>query len=265
MKNIFKVIAIAIMALSLSNCKKDTVKAPEPEPEATAPATTGALRILFEGMVGDSGLVLSTETYTNQAGNTFNVTMYKYYISNIKITKMDNSVWSEANSYHLIDHSDANSMLITIPNVPFGNYKAIEFMIGVDSAKNQSAGTGALDPANGMCWGWNQGYIMAKMEGTSPQSTAAGQKVEFHIGGWNASISPNVLKVVSPSFNGDTAKVTSSFSPEIHMSNNVIEWFQSPTVIDFSTLNSVTMPGANAKTISDNYADMFTIEHIHNY
>ena len=75
MKNIFKFTAIALIALTLTNCKKDKDKDPEPEPTPTTPATTGSLKIEFEAMVGDSALVFNTETYTNQAGNTFNVSM----------------------------------------------------------------------------------------------------------------------------------------------------------------------------------------------
>jgi hypothetical protein len=207
--------------------------------------------------------VLSTSTYTNQAGNTFNVSMYKYYITNIKITKTDNTVWTESNSYHLVDHSDAASTLVTLSNVPFGNYKSIEFMIGVDSAKNNSgAQTGALDPANGMFWSWSSGYIMAKLEGTSPQSTATANALKFHIGGFIGA--NKTMKIVSPSFNTETANVSSTITPEIHMSSNVLEWFQTPTTVDFSTTNTVHMPGAAANTVANNYADMFTVEHIHN-
>lgn len=264
MKNIFKLTAIALIALTLINCKKDTVNAPEPEPQVPAPATTGSLKIYFEAMVGTDNLVLGTSnTYTNQAGNTFNVSMYKYYISNIKITKSDNSVWIESDSYHLIDHADTTTTLLNIANVPFGNYKAIEFMIGVDSARNNSgAQTGALDQINGMFWSWNSGYIMAKMEGNSPQSTAVGNKLTFHSGGFSGA--NKVMRIVSPSFNNDTAKVTSTITPNIHLSSNLLEWFQSPTAVDFSTLNTIHMPGPNAKTIADNYADMFKVEHIQN-
>jgi hypothetical protein len=265
MKNIFKITAIVFIAFTLSNCKKDKTTEPEPTPTPVTPtATTGSINIVFEGMVGDSNLVLSTKTYTNQAGNTFNVTTYKYYVSNIKITKNDNTVWSQPNSYHLIDYSDINSTSVTLANVPFGNYKAIEFLIGVDSTRNVSgAQTGALDPAKGMFWTWSSGYIMAKMEGTSPQSSASGNNLKFHIGGFSGS--NNTLKTVSPSFGGETANVTSSFNPSIHMSNNLIEWFQTPTPINFSTTNTVHMPGAAAKSIANNYADMFSVEHIHNH
>lgn len=268
MKNLFKITAIALLALTLTNCKKDKDKDPEPTPVDPNPTstqpTTGSLKVLFEGMVDTNALVLGSQTYTNQVGNTFNITTYEFFVSNIKLTKMDGSVWTETNSYHLIDYSNDPSTLITIPNVPFGNYKAIEFTLGVDSARNVSgAQTGALDPASGMFWSWNSGYIMAKFEATSPQSTASGNNVKLHIGGFSGA--NNVIKIINPSFNGDTAKVTSSVIPQIHVSNNVSEWFKSPNVVDFSTTNVIMMPGAQAKAIADNYADMFTVEHIHNF
>ena len=261
MKNIFKITAILLIALTLSNCKKDT-KSPEPEDLTPLPAA-GNLSIEFEAMVGANDLVLSTQTYTNAAGNTFNVTMYRYYISNIKLTKSDNTVWTQPESYYLIDHSVPLSTTISIPNVPFGNYKGIEFMIGVDSTRNVSgAQTGALDPANGMFWSWSTGYIMSKIEGTSPQSTASGNNLVFHIGGFSGA--NKVLKTVSPSFNGDSAIVSSSVTPKIHMANDLLQWFEAPTAIDFSTVNTIHMSGTEAKSIADNYADMFSVEHIHN-
>lgn len=261
MKKLISAMAVIAMATSVYSCKKDT-KAPAPEDLAPLP-TAGSIEIEFEGMVGADGLVLGTQTYTNAAGNTFNVSMYRYYISNIKLTKSDNSVWIQPDSYYLIDHSVPLSTTISIPNVPYGNYKSMEFMIGVDSTRNVSgAQTGALDPANGMFWSWSTGYIMAKVEGTSPQSTASGNNLVFHIGGFKGV--NKVLKTVSPSFNGDSAIVSSSISPKIHLSSDLLQWFESPTVVDFSTLNTVHMSGTLAKTIADNYADMFSVEHIHN-
>ncbi len=266
MNTIYKWIALLLCVMALSNCKKDK-KSPGPEaaaPPVTTPATpTGSLQIEFEGMVGDSDLILTTATYTNQAGNTFNITLCKYYISNIKITKSDNTVWAEPNSYHLIDYSDPLSTIVEIPHVPYSDYKSIEFMIGVDSTKNVSgAQSGDLDPAKGMFWSWNSGYIMAKMEGISPQSTATANKLTIHVGGFSGANS--VLKIVSPSFNGNVAKVTSAITPKIHLKSDILEWFQTPNAIDFSTLNTVHMPGSDAKKIGDNYADMFSVEHIHN-
>jgi hypothetical protein len=265
MKNLFKLSVIVLTtSIVLISCKKEKTVEPEPVPPPVAPVT-GNLKIEFEAMVGNSALVFGTSntTYTNQAGNTFNVTTYKYYISNIKITKTDNSVWTESNSYYLVDHSDPTKEIITIANVPFGSYKAIEFMIGVDSARNNSgAQTGALDPANGMFWSWNSGYIMAKFEGTSPQSGESSKNLKFHIGGFSGN--NKTMRIVSPSFNSETANVTSTFSPIIHMESNLLEWFNTPTTIDFPTTHTVHMPGATAVSIANNYSKMFTVEHIHN-
>ena len=76
------------------------------------------------------------------------------------------------------------------------------------------------------------------------------------------------MKIVSPSFNSDTAKVTASITTIIHISNNLLEWFETPTIVDFSTFNAgnkvIMSASASSKTIADNYADMFTVEHIHN-
>lgn len=267
MKTIFKFIVIASMTATFMSCKKDKDSEPKPTSSTTPSTSTGNLKIAFEAMVGDSSLQLGTAntTYTNQSGNTFNVSVYKYYISNIKIIKSDNSVWIEPNSYHLINHADLATTTFTLLNVPVGTYKGIEFMIGVDSTKNaggSGAQTGALDVANGMYWSWNSGYIMAKFEGTSPQSVATGQNLKFHIGGFSGV--NKTMRIVSPSFGSATANVSSAVTPEIHLKSDLLEWFKTPDIIDFSTTHTVHMPGASAKKIADNYADMFTVEHIHN-
>ena len=103
---------------------------------------------------------------------------------------------------------------------------------------------------------------MMKFEGNSPQSTAGSNALLFHTGGFSGT--NNVIKTVSPSFGIDVATVTSSTTPEIHFKTDILEIFTSPNTVDFSVLNTIHMAGANAKTIADNYADMFTVEHIHN-
>jgi len=262
MKITIKFFAAVMMILAFTGCNKDKASTPEPQPLPVLPST-GSLTLFFEGIVGTSPLVFTTQTYTNQAGNTYNITMAKYYISNIKLTKTDNSVYTVANSYHLVDLADSLKSLVKLSGVPYGNYKAIEFMIGVDSTRNVSgAQTGALDPSLGMFWTWSSGYIMVKIEGTSPQSTASSNKIAFHIGGFSGI--NNVLKTVSPSFGTETANVSSTVTPVVHLTSNLEECFASPTVVNFSMLNTVMMPGTNARNIANNYVDMFSVEHIHN-
>lgn len=253
------IFSLLLMAVIFTGCKKD----PEPTPATTTTgSSTGSLKIHFEGMVDTNALVLNTQNYVNANGDTFKVSTFKYYISNIALIKSDSSVLVLPVSHHLIDHS-LSTTDITLSNIPVGNYKGLRFMIGVDSTNNVSgAQAGDLDPGKGMFWSWTSGYIMAKLEGTSPQSTATGNTIMFHTGGFSGANS--VLRTAQPSFGTSTANVSASVTPEIHIAANVAEWFVNPNLIKFGITNVVHMPGATAKSIADNYVDMFSVEHIHN-
>jgi len=53
-------------------------------------------------------------------------------------------------------------------------------------------------------------------------------------------------------------------TPKIHFKTDISEIFKTPNTINLATTYNVTMPGPMAKMIADNYADMITVEHIHN-
>lgn len=262
MKSSIKYLVGVVLVISLTHCKKDKTTTPEPTPMDVLPGS-GSLNLYIKGMVGSTPLVFSTQTYTNQAGNTYKINMAKYYISNIKLTKTDNSVYTVSNSYYLIDLTDSLKSMAKLSGIPYGNYKSVEFMIGVDSLRNVSgAQTGGLDPSLGMFWTWSTGYIMAKIEGTSPQSPDLGNVIEFHIGGFSGV--NNVLRTTTVSFGLDTAKVSATVTPLVYMSSNLAEWFASPNMIDFSLVNIVTIPGPRASSIATNYMDMFSVSRIQN-
>jgi hypothetical protein len=243
--------------LLIVSCRKDT-----DIPLPVQPAPTSMVKLEVKNMVDTSVLYLDTAQFILDNGDKLRVSMYKYYISNVQLLKADSTVYAEPYSYHLIDQSQEATKSITIKDVPEGDYVGIRFMIGVDSAHNVSGTqSGDLDPAKGMFWAWNTGYIMAKMEGTSLQSTAIGNSVGLHIGGFKGAYS--ALKTVSPSFNGSHALVTASHTPIIHLKCDLAEWFRNPTAFSFSTVNNVTMVGANSKMIADNYADMFSVTGIY--
>jgi len=52
--------------------------------------------------------------------------------------------------------------------------------------------------------------------------------------------------------------------PELHLVTDVLEIFKNPNNISFSSAQVVTMPGANATAIADNYEDMIRYDHLHN-
>jgi hypothetical protein len=263
----FKIITALTLASSLFiACKKETTEddhdhtTPVTPTPTTPAATTGGLTFKFTNSVGVKPMVLNTENYVNNT-DSFTVSTFNYFISNIKLTATDGTVFSETESYHLLKADDAASLQFSFANVPVKNYSSITFMIGVDSLRNVSgAQTGALDPASGMFWTWNSGYIMAKFEGNSPKSTNITKLVEFHIGGFKGTNS--VLKTVTLPLTTN-ATITGTITPVVEINADLAEWF-APNAISFAMTSSVTMPGAMAKKIADNYANMFTITKVTN-
>lgn len=260
MKKIFNV--IIVIGLVFTSCKKDPVEDTKEEPK-TPVSTEGSLVVAFDNVFDSLTIAMDTQNYVLPNGNKITFSKLKYYISNIKVTAQDGSVYSETESYHLIDQSIPSSLSFALSGVPFKTYSSVSFMIGVDSARNVSgAQTGALSASNNMFWTWNTGYIMAKIEGFSQQSIAAGNAIAFHIGGFKGQYS--ALKNVNLAFNGTNANVSTSVTPKVHIKCNLVEWFTNPVTIDFSSINNITMVNATSKMIADNYADMFTIDHIQN-
>lgn len=154
-------------------------------------------------------------------------------------------------------------MVIYIDSMPSGTYTSINFLIGVDSTRNVSgAQVGALDPANGMFWTWNSGYIMAAYEGHSPSSTASFGLCIFHVAGFSGQYAG--IRWVAPGFGANTAVVTSTDVPLIHMKADLNEWWQSPNVVDFSSTNVENVAGPITDMVADNFADMFTVLGIDN-
>ncbi len=249
-------LALLCPALLLTSCKKDN--------NETAAETKSTFTIEFDNQVNGSTLVLNTATYKNAKGEDFKINVFKYYVSNIKLSKADGSSYLIPESYFLIDASKAESTNITLKDVPTGDYTKIEYTIGVDYARNfAGAQTGALDPVNGMFWTWNSGYIFVKLEGTSPQSIAANNALTFHIGG---VVDPNnTIRTFATEINAaNPLRVRTDSKPKMHFIVNAAALFTGKTDVSFATMN-FTMGGPNSVIVANNYASgLFRLDHIHN-
>lgn len=264
MKNISKILSL-ILLLGFAACKKDT-KSPEPEPTPTTPTQKyGSFNIEFEQKADTNALVLG-QKYKNANGDSVKIDLFKYYISNIVVTKDDNSTFVEPNSYHIVEAVNGPNPVITLTNVPTGSYKSVKFTLGVDSARNVSgAQTGDLDPAKGMFWSWSTGYIFLKLEGSSPASGASNKAITFHVGGFSGPNKGqrdfNFNFIAGGSTN---ANVSTSVTPEIHLTVDALELFKTPTTISVTTQYNSMMSSALQATLANNYADMIHFEHVHN-
>jgi hypothetical protein len=269
MKKLFFLIFIT----SFIACKKD-------ETTPTNTAQMGSLVVKFDNRVGIEELILNTNNYKNALGDSFKLSMFKYYVSNVVFTKDDGSKITipTDNSYFLIDEADALSQSVKFDNMPLGTYTGVNFVIGVDSARSTadlSKRTGVLDPAKGaegMYWLWNSGYIFLKLEGTSPSVLGAqGQSngnFMFHIGGfggYNAKTINN-LKSVNIDFEGDKLQVKTGQSrpSSAHLLVDILKIMRGSTTVNLKE-TPVVMFNEFSTKIAANYANMFSYSHVENY
>ncbi len=262
MKNLNSIVVAAffLAMLSVSSCKKDE-----------GLKGNGPVTIHFDNRAGSADFAFATN-YTTAAGDTVNFSKVKYYVSNFVLVKSDGSTYTipQDETYHLIDESIDSTQEITFENIPAGDYTSVKYIIGVDSLRSTtdvSQRTGDLDPAGAgadMYWSWNSGYIFFKIEGTSPQSTEMGNMFMYHIGGYGGYSSATTNNIRSISISGTEAiEVREGKNPEVHVYADVLQAFTTPTNYSIASGAVVMMPSMGA-VIADNYADMFTINHIHN-
>jgi hypothetical protein len=190
--------------------------------------------------------------------DTLTFTTFKYYVSNVKFKKADGTWWIHPDSYFLVDLSQAHGEILSIPNVPTGEYTDMEYTLGVDSLKNVSgAQTGALSVSNNMFWSWNSGYIMLKAEGTSPNSTSG--SFSFHLGGFSGS--NNVVTVKNVNFTGNSMTISKNNTTEVHMlAYPNLLWSMSPSV---NTTNTIHMPGSMAQMMALDFYNGIVFDHLH--
>jgi hypothetical protein len=234
----------------------------------------GSVEIEFDNQAEGEALVFG-KNYTNAAGESLQFSLFNYYISNVVLVNEngDRFVAPKDSCYFLCKHDDPDSRLIRINNVPGGNYTGLEFVLGVDSAKSVSPITerqGVLDPATGASghyWSWNAGYIFMKMEGNSPVAGTPDNKFQYHIGLFGGFNSPtlNNLKTMKLTVPSEAARVRQGKeAPHFHMVVDALEVFKNPNVLSIAA-NPAVHASPFSKNVADNYADMFTIDHVHNH
>jgi len=232
--------------------------------QKTITLKSGTVKLTFRNMVDTNAMLLDSDVYTNPFGETYTITKFKYYISNVRLGMSGSTSKAiEKDSYHLVDQSQPGSLSVSF-DIEENTFSTLHFLLGVDSIRNVSgAQTGALDPLNDMFWTWNSGYIMAKMEGTSPMSNQVGNIIEYHIGGFSGI--NNTIKEISLTFpTGKILSISAGRTSEIILEADFNDWWQTPNDLKIAELPICTTPSVQAKNISDNYSKMFRITDVVN-
>ena len=259
--NTIGLLVFLTISLTVLSCKTpDTDTSFNPD-TTVAP---GQLRIAFDNVVGASDLKLNTGSYQNAVGESFTITKFNYFVSNIRLRKADGSeyVVPQDSSYFLIQEEKPISQTITLPRIPAGNYTGLTFTIGVDSLRSLadiSKRTGVLDPGlnDGMYWEWNSGYIFMKMEGISTLAPATQNNTFFyHVGGFGRLKNINNLRTVTVPFNNDMVAIQAGTTPTVQLTTDALKVFNGPTKLSIAQHSSV-MFEPYSTNIADNYVQMF--------
>ena len=121
-------------------------------------------------------------------GDTLQCSALKLYLGGIAFLKSGEVVAQWPLDYFLVDFSDESSISFPLPEVPFTDFDEVSFNIGVDSLLQvDGPHGGALDPANGMYWTWQNGYIYVKVEGTSSHISTSTNAFAWHLGGYQGA------------------------------------------------------------------------------
>ena len=227
----------------------------------------GAVALEITHQVDGQALQLHEAQYPTPQGERFSVDKLRYYLSNFRLHRRDGQWFVPAvdaqssKGYYLVDAADPASLRFRIEAVPPGDYDGIEFLVGVDEARNHAGvQSGTLDPAQGLFWTCKSGYIFLQLEGHSPQSGADDHALTYHLGSVDAQDrARSVYLPLAPS----VAKVSERIEPEIHLYVDLAELFRGAHEIRIAQLNTV-MGSSAGKTLSDNLPGLFHVDHVHN-
>ena len=220
--------------------------------------TGNMLKLTFNNVVAGKPLALRQD-YTNSFGETYSVIKFRYYITQIQMIDSSNmSVQFFPDDYFLIDAGDSSTRTLNIP-LSLKRLSYLSFLVGVDSVANVS-GTqqGALDPANGMFWAWNSGYVMAKLQGISPAAKSPAHAFTFDVGGFKPG--ENAARKIEFVLNPTTKKSKAIHS--IVFNVDVDKWFNGAHPIKIAEHPGCHEPGVLAMQLADNYQTMFNIESV---
>lgn len=187
------------------------------------------------------------KNYVTQNNDTVRLGSFRCYISAIELRYSDGVVFQQP-GYHLLDAAQTATLSVPVSIDRKKILSQVAFNIGVDSTASVSgAMSGDLDPANGMYWAWQSGYINLKIEGSSPNCKTRKNAFQFHIGGY---LHPYcALRKVTLAYDKRTENIPIAI--------DLKRFFE---MLRLSQTNSVMVPGATAMQLADESVKMFSLQ-----
>jgi hypothetical protein len=214
---------------------------------ASRPVT---LTLQFHPFVGTEPLVFNELRYANPGGEgRFEVRDFQFFLSNVRLAGATDA-YAEPGSYHLLRFDAGRAApVVTLRDVPRGDYDRIEFGVGVDPAANRSIeAVGDLDPNGRMAWTWDVGYKFVLLEGALVRD---GQRspIVYHVG-----FDEN-YRTVSTAVD---ARLASAGSANLDFRVDVLKIFTGQATVDMAALPKVVFDRNDAALLARNYAGMIS-------
>ncbi|MBX2844389.1 MAG: hypothetical protein KTR26_21685 [Flammeovirgaceae bacterium] len=238
------------------------------------PEMPGTVSLMLENKFGDANVDLSS-TFTSSKGDEITFSRFEYIISNVELVKEDGSIYSIPDSYYFMGQrstDDSKREMIELKDIPAGNYKGINFSVGVDSETNANTDNfekGDLEGGVGMDWGWASGYKFISWNGSYFNDVENKDvNFSFHIG------TDANYKTITKDF-GKTISINDGMTSQIHLEVMAGKVFEAvglnetglnyPPPADVKTFTGVMFsPEDKATAIANAYAEMFMLHHVHN-
>lgn len=168
----------------------------------------------------------------------YQIEILKFYISGVTFYKEGIRLFSDSSCF-LIDLTDS-AVTTRFPKECPAYFDRIDFLLGIDSTTNvQGVLGGSLDPANGMYWTWQSGYINFKLEAVA---TTRKNRIVYHLGGYRHPF--NSQRKISLDLTGPEAMIL--FDSQRFLAS-----------IPGELPQHIMSPGRDACTISDQAATAF--------
>lgn len=243
----YPLLRLLFLTLVVAGCSKDN---------SLEDPSTAWLEISITPEMNGSPFTLNS-TYNTIYGELLQPTAFKFYIGQLQLDLADGSRQS-FDRYYLADLSDTASLRIRV-QVPPGHYTALQYQLGIDSARNVSGvQSGVLDPLRGMFWTWNSGYIFYKLEGSSPVSSQPGNAFEYHIGGFRTPYS--AIRVQQARFEtSESWPLESGKTLQVDLACQLDNFFSGTYPLRIAENPTVMTPGALSAQLADNFAGCFSV------
>lgn len=247
-----KIFTLVVLTTLLASCTEDKE---ENEQEF------GSLELVFNNTVGTDALALDSQMYTNGSDEGYSVSELKYIISNVELTRADNTVVTVPveRSYFVIN--EAGSKKAVLDSIPVGNYTNITFGFGVDPTKYpiESGSMNFVPTAEeaGMLWTWSAGYKFLKFEGiyATTADTSDANLFVYHVGSHGANL--DNYKEVSLAI---TKEVTLSTATEQAIDFDVSKIFDSTHTMSLVAKDDIQVDPENAPKIAENVRTAFSAQ-----